>query len=325
MVEIFNLVEMERKVYFNYPKRSAYQNLKPYGVDTWFVESLTSYIGRLACKHNITAHCLVKDVVSSQISKCTVSKPLYYHINNASLNGIKYFVKAFVKGLEHKTGVKNLKFLTLLTWEDILHRNGIFKKNRAWCPECYNEMFELYQEVYDPLIWFFEQVIWCPKHDTMLRTECPYENCGSIQKLFNDYNNAYCQKCNRWLGKFNSMYKYFQMTQQEREWQTWTIRNIGELLKVAPNIKVSRVSRTFDIFNECFEKIFRNDEDLFFKCIGIDAHTLCNMTKMRLKVPVDHLLKLSYCTGIDVVEFVSMKNIQWEERGIRSICIKDGN
>ncbi|MCT6901780.1 MAG: TniQ family protein [Lactobacillus sp.] len=268
MVEIFDLVEMERKRYANYPRRSMYQNLKPYGFGTDFVESLTSYVGRLAYRHNVTPNCLVRDVVSSQKNQGVVIKPVNYHVNNTSLNGIKNFVKWFVKGLEYKTSNENFKFLTMLAWGDVLNRNGMFKKKRAWCPDCYNEMSDIYGEAYDPLIWFFEQVDLCPKHNRVLLTECPYVDCQSIQRVFNRYSNAYCQKCNRWLGASDSRCIQSHVIPKEKEWKSWVNQNIGELLVVAPNIKPPNIGKVFNIINECFEKQFKGNVDLFYGYMG---------------------------------------------------------
>ncbi|ASI80356.1 TniQ family protein [Bacillus cereus group sp. TH208-1LC] len=317
MIEIFNLVELERKTYTSYPARSEYYDLKPYGLDTLLVESLTSYVRRLAYIHNVTPQCLIKDIISSQKIQDELIKRAFYYAKTINLNGLRPFVRECIQGLEHKTGNRNLHLLTMLSWENILTSTGIFKVQRAWCPECYNEMYDEFQEVYDPLIWFFEQVKMCPKHKKVLLTECSYRDCKSIQKVFNRYSNAYCDKCDRWLGKSNATHKKAQLTQQEKERQDWIIKNIGGLLIVASNIEPPKTDRIFFIVNQSYEKLFQGDKDLFCKCMDLHSITLCTMKNKQTKVHLDSLLKLSYCTGVDLVDLVSTDTINWTDKIVK--------
>ncbi|MBE7114038.1 TniQ family protein [Bacillus paranthracis] len=317
MVEIFDLVSIERKIYASYPRRSIYQNLKPYGLGTGFVESLTSYVGRLAYKHNVKPQFIIEDVISSQVRKGGGRKRTYSHRCNASLNGIFFFIKWFVQGLEYMTCNKNLKLLTMLTFEYILHSKGIFKETRAWCPDCYNEMFNAHGEVYDPLIWFFEQVNFCPKHNRPLLTKCPYIDCQSKQRTFNRYSNVHCQKCNRWLGTSDATYTKLQMMKKEKEWQSWINQNIGELLIVAPNIEPPSIGKVFHMINECFEKQFKCNGDLFYGYMGMEFLSLCTMDRWRTKIYLDELLKFSYCTGVGLEELFTKDKIGWDGREVR--------
>ena len=314
MVEIFDLVSIERKIYADYPRRSTYLNLKPYGVGTEFVESLTSYVGRLAYKHNVSPKFIVEDVISEKIGRSDTKKRAHFRRYNLRLNGVLYFIKWFLQGLEYMTCNNNLKFLTMLTFEDILHSKGIFKETRAWCPECYNEMFKAYGEVYDPLIWFFEQVHFCSKHNRILLTQCPYVDCQSIQRVFNRYSNVHCQKCHRWLGVSDAIHAKCQMRQKDKEWQSWINQNIGELLIVAPKLESIDIRKIFYLINECFEKQFKCNVDIFYEYMGREFLSLCTMDRWRTKIHLAELLKFSYCTNVGLAELFKKDRIDWDDR-----------
>ena len=275
MIETFNLVELERKTCTSYPVRSTYYNLKPYGLNTIFIESLTSYMGRLAFIHNVTPNRLIKDIISSQENKNELLKRSSYYVKTINLNGVKPFVKECVQGLEHKTGNKNLHLLTMLSWANILNSTGIFKTQRSWCPECYNEMYSKFQEVYDPLVWFFKQIKLCPKH-----------------------NNVRLKK-------------------EENEWQNWIVKNIGRVLLANYNMEPPRTNRVFSIVNQCYEELFKGNKDLFCKCMNLHSVTLCTMKNKQTKVHLNTLLKLSYCTDVDLVDLVSNNIINWTDKKMR--------
>ncbi|PRT21561.1 TniQ family protein [Bacillus wiedmannii] len=315
MVEIFDLVSIERKIYADYPRRSIYQNLRPYGLGTGFVESLTSYVGRLAYKHNVKPRFIIEDVINSQVRKDGGGKRTYSHRCNTSLNGIYFFIKWFVQGLEYMTCNKNLKPLTMLNFEYILHSKGIFKETRAWCPDCYNEMFNAYGEVYDPLIWFFEQVNFCPKHNRELLTRCPYIDCQSIQKTFNRYSNVHCQKCNRWLGASDATHAKFQVLQ--KEWQSWINQNISDLLIAVSNNATPSINKVFDVISECFEKQFKCNGALFYEYMGMELLLLSSKESWRTKIYLNELLRFSYCTGVGLGELFTKDKIDWYGREIR--------
>ncbi|MBP3972479.1 TniQ family protein [Bacillus sp. WL1] len=317
MVEIFDLLELEREIFASYPRRSTYLNLKPYGLGTGFVESLTSYVGRLAYKHNVSPKFIVEDVMSERIGRSDTKKRAHCRRYNLSLNGVLYFIKWFVQGLEYMTCNKNLTLLTMLTFEPILHSKGIFKGKRAWCPDCYNEMFNIHGEVYDPLIWCFEQVHFCPKHNRLLLTQCPYIDCQSIQRVFNRYSNVYCQKCNRWLGASEAAHTKIQMVQKEKEWQSWINQNIEELLIATPYVKAPSIGKVFYIMNECFQKQFKNNIGLFYEYMGKEFLSLCTMNRWRTKIYLEELLRFSYCTNVSLVELFTKDRIEWNGRKIR--------
>ncbi len=51
----------------------------------------------------------------------------------------------------------------------------------------------------------------------------------------------------------------------------------------------------------------------------MDLHsiTLCTMKNKQTKVHLDSLLKLSYCTGVDLVDLVSTDTINWTDKIVK--------
>src|SRR5437667_7845365 len=104
------------------PARSTLYALEPIGVGTAFVESLTSYIARLA-----SAHCVFVGVLMNKFLALALmdlfpdrSKTSLLVTNGGrqpkALNGANICTLNAVQVLEHFTQRQGLCFLTLLTW-----------------------------------------------------------------------------------------------------------------------------------------------------------------------------------------------------------------
>jgi hypothetical protein len=147
-----------------------------------------------------------------------------------------------VHGLEEKTGRRDLRFLTLLTWSEVLPVQQLQKTTRAWCPGCFQDWRDRGQVFYDPLLWTLAPVTVCGRHKRPLRTICPSFECRRPSPWLGlGYRSrpGHCAHCGSWLGSPGAE----SGTPEEKRAiedavrsHTWIFDAIGELIAAAPGI-----------------------------------------------------------------------------------------
>ncbi len=175
--------------------------INPIGVGTPHIESLSSYIKRLAMAHS----------VSPTILSCEI-----LHNKNfmAIYNPASKFSSQLAYLLESMTGIVDTKKL-YLHLEDrcsyirywipsIIRTKDLFRKHLAWCPLCFEENITSQHNVYEQMFWRFSSAKVCSKHQIRLVEECPY--CKSRVSIFSGNSVVgYCNKCSSWLGLSDPM------------------------------------------------------------------------------------------------------------------------
>lgn len=147
------------------PSRSTLFNLVPYGLGTWKVESLRSFIGRLANAHTITMTRL-KQIVIGEISRPRQDpdEPLQQRqIDWNGLGGLGRLTRAWVQGLERQLGSAKAAETTLSSLQNRVAGYELFTTNERVCPACVQNM-EATGTVYGMLIWSVAAVKACPTH-----------------------------------------------------------------------------------------------------------------------------------------------------------------
>ena len=173
--------------------------------------------------------------------------PVYDHMTrfwkqSAVLNGTSATSSDWVQGLEGLTLRRDLRFLTMLTFEDVLSSRGLLRRTQAWCPACYEQWREEDQIIYQPLLWALEVIQVCPRHGLLLQLRCPYADCGqALSALAPRSQIGFCPHCERWAGKPSLPRREPSKASvsQEHEWQQWAAAAIGELLAAAPDFPAS--------------------------------------------------------------------------------------
>jgi len=109
------------------PPRTRLYSLEPIGIGTPQTESLTSYISRLAAAHSVRVRDLVVGELLAHV-RCphladgphTNLLGAFWRSETRALNSTRSLARRMVHGLEEKTGRRDLRFLTLLTWSEVL-------------------------------------------------------------------------------------------------------------------------------------------------------------------------------------------------------------
>src|SRR5438034_4386433 len=153
--------------------RSRLYSLAPIGIGTAFVEGLSGYVMRLADAHAVSTGSLIGKELSVRVQLgCADLANLGRFW--ATINGVGDSAKRWVEGLENLTLRSDLRYLTLLPFERLFAKTLLFRRVRAWCSACYEQMASRGEPIYEPLLWCMRLVEVCPRHHGLLATTCPY-------------------------------------------------------------------------------------------------------------------------------------------------------
>jgi len=224
------------------PPRSRLYCLEPVGVRTPYVECLTSYLYRLAEEHSVTVRAIVYREIDSSSN----------HIKNGNLtrnvgiglNGIGEGAEKYARRLETLTCRKDIHYLTMLPWLNVLPTNGLQRLTQAWCSICLEERRDERRIIYIPLIWTFQALTICVKHRQRLSVECA--GCGKkVPWLSGSSRCGICPSCKCWLGNIadKATLDDCGISDEEFAQQSWVHHAVGELIAGASSLVDSPVRR----------------------------------------------------------------------------------
>ncbi len=296
------------------PTRSTLYALEPIGVGTAFVESLTSYLTRLAEAHGVFPGVLVNKVIAPQgqsISPHRGRQTLFMTDGRKShlLNATGIRANRLVRILGALTTRANLHFLTLLPWSEVMYVRGLLRATKAWCSVCYEEQRTNGQVVYDPLIWGFQDVSTCSLHQRQLSLRCPYQDCLRVLPPLAWRSRAgYCSMCGRWLGKPHASATEQIVdvdTEEDWIWHRWVNSMIGDLLAVAWNVSsVPSRTRVAEALSICVHQSHGKSVSEFAHELGVTRATAQHWFSHQKLPQMDMLLRICSVLGISLCEFL---------------------
>jgi len=291
------------------PTRSELYSLRPAGLGTAFIESLTSYIARLAEQHCLTTRnmivrkffpCLEKPYLSEQKSHESITA---FWKDTATLNGANVLTAEWVRITGKLTLFPDLHLLTMLPWAKVLSPKGLIRRSQAWCPFCYEEWARGKADVYTPLIWSLEAVSICPRHHTPLQEQCPYEDCKRRIPLLAARSRAgYCSYCGRWLGYSDSDQSArtaIQSSLGDAEWQQWVAAKIAELIASNAKLPLSLESDRFaEAVRAYLEEMTDNNVSAVARQLQVSRRTIRDWKNAIQKPQLSSFLKFCSICGI---------------------------
>lgn len=180
--------------------RSFLYNLEPLDNDG-FIESLTSYISRLAKIHGISCQNIFDVIVNQLDEEQDYKDRREYSSILYLLNGMGAFSQKCGATLLKITGQKSLSHTSLTNWRGAIRPLVVLRKYKAWCPICFQEWENKSKEIYEPLLWSLSQNKLCPKYNAYLVSTCPNALCNkTIPTLGSQTIPGYCSYCDTWLG-----------------------------------------------------------------------------------------------------------------------------
>lgn len=286
---------------------SRLYNITPLGIGTPFIESLTSYIIRLAEEHNVTPGILIGKEITPLLNKHYLKKTAVrggggLYKSTASLNGLKSGALDLVTVLEELTSRNDLMFTTLLTWSEVLPTRGLLRQKKAWCPVCLEEWKINCKPIYEPLHWFIQEVKVCTKHNIGIQTSCP--SCSKeIPILSRNTLHGYCTYCRHWLGKKKSDIP--QLDEEKHFWDFWKANVIGELLETMPYKQASPDNiRIRTTLNKAIEECTNGVVSKFIEMTNIPESTFNSYLKNNIP-SISNLLKICFCSGVTLKQFLT--------------------
>ncbi|SDC56988.1 TniQ family protein [Paraburkholderia lycopersici] len=176
--------------------RSELHALEPIGLGTPAVESLLSYLCRLAVSHSVSMVALSRKVASTMGWEISGRDDW----SLANICGMGDAANNWSAALSAMTGVERLDNLTLLPWRDVVSQLGLTNRSSRWCRDCFAQDKADGRLPYFRLAWTVNEVTGCPEHKTELVNTCP--DCGRTEGR---RKSAYvvpgwCSHCGAFLG-----------------------------------------------------------------------------------------------------------------------------
>lgn len=228
------------------PPRSRLFHLAPIGVGTPWTESLTGYVARLAEAHGVLVRELVLHEILPLLDRphlaATHNPALlsaFWRNETRALNGTRALARGLARALEQRTGRRDLRCLTLLTWTELLPRQHVQRPIRAWCPACYEAWQQAGQVIAEPLLWTLAPITTCVRHGRRLEERCPAPTCGRPSPVLGGRSRpGHCARCGGWLGRAPDAEPLDRppLTNEELQTHAWLEEVLGELIAMAPGL-----------------------------------------------------------------------------------------
>ena len=311
-LEIYDCCDFsDRKI----PSRSCLYALKPIGIETPYVESLTSYITRLAQAHGVTISSLVSKIISSElqetfIKSCSTRNLGMFFKNSRTINSYGVIAKQLSQSLEKSTSQRNLSALSFSFLENICSTKNLHRRHKAWCPICYQESYILGHDIYDPLLWMFDDYKICLNHYQLLQTTCPY--CNQTNSFLSRTSYiGYCSHCHNWLGDLLTTSNF----------------DIYSELKLAKDISIANNLATFissthqhknklqntnisDILIKIINVMSNGNISKFSQLFGFPKNTVWGWCKNKNLPEMKSLLTICYGLNISLVDMLTITDGQ---------------
>ncbi len=300
------------------PPRSRLYRLEPIGRGTPYVESLTSYVARLAAEHHVMPKYLVMEEIIPLQGHLTATPEFFFQVNKIwrqdafTLNGVSAAAEQWVETLQTLTSCENLRFLTMLTWKRVVTTDSLLRLSKAWCPLCYEEWRCTPQFIYDPLLWMFNSVNICSRHLQPLVTLCRY--CLKIQPhLTQQARLGYCCWCERWLGCAPGA-TATEVIHADLEKPLWIAKVVGELISATPELPAPPQKEQIAMMLEaCLDKYSKGSIFALARLTKISANRLWYYLRRGAVPRFDTFLNFCSNLSITPLEFLTASSLPSSE------------
>lgn len=296
--------------------RTRLYHLEPIGVGTPEVESLTGYVMRLAEAHCVSTSALVTgELLPAMKPHGLGAKPAATWLgrDGPQCNGTGDTAREAVAALSGLTGRRDLAFLTLQPWREVVAPHGLLRlgrHERVWCSACYAEALEQGTVLYEPLLWSIAVVVVCPRHRCKLRTRCPYDDCArALPGLAARARPGHCSWCARVLVRREDRRADAAEPREEAGWDLWVAEQLGALLALTPSLSpvlshAGGVS-ALDAFVRACCGSGPGADDLFARTVGVHANQVWRWRKGRTLPTIGLLLRVCSALGVSLRAFLA--------------------
>src|SRR6266566_1148430 len=290
------------------PPRSKLYCLAPLGMGTAEVESLTSYVNRLAWAYRVNPRVLVSQEILPHLSDAYYVQTTpgrlgsFSRTRSMSINGAGEVARDWAETLERLTMRPDLRSITLRPWANGLSTWGLLRDIPQWCPVCYHEWQERKLPVYQPLMWTLQAVTVCLQHTLLLVEQCPF--CRKSQSAISSKRGlGYCTQCGIWLGSKTGAEEL--CDDSLLDWQRWTVQAIEELFLVSMAFGSLPWHELPSGVAACIEAVGGTRE--LGRIAGV-PHVLFSDWRNRKRTPsLTYLLKVSYALNLSPLQLMTVE------------------
>lgn len=307
---------VERLIIVNdLPPRSRLFHLAPLGIGPPLVESLTSYINRLAWMYRISPRMLVIQEVIPQLPGSYQFTPSQLSASLTAaemrINGAGEVAVNWSTTLERLTMRADLRYLNVHVWASGLPTRTLLRETPAWCPICYQEWQKDDHPIYQPLLWMLQVVTICLKHKKKLESRCPH--CHRLQAVIASVVQpaGHCTWCKAWLGTMRDMAAGDEIDDDTLAWQEWAVRVIEELHRAGTSSGVlswEDVPFALDVYR----KIVGGSKQLA-QMANVPEVSLSRWVTGKNMPSLESLLKLCYVLDISLLQLMTYSSSDLEE------------
>lgn len=267
-----------------------------FGLGSPYVESLISYIVRVAAAHNVSPIRMLKKVYGPEnpdIARCMY--PSFFNYYASTMNGLGKYAQMFATETKNMTGGNQLHLTTLLPLAD-LHPStgcGLLFDTPYWCPECLQQMIVEQGQAYRPLIWSLKLYKFCTKHNAPLVNACPH--CERIQPFIMNYPDlSRCAYCYHGLNV-----RCINEDIQFSELDYWVFCAIEDLVLNLPTLNQKASADSLRIFiRKVIKDKLKTNTTNFCKQIGLNGWALKGWLNNGEKPSLPQLLAVCYGMNI---------------------------
>jgi hypothetical protein len=319
------------------PERSRFYSLSPVGVGTPQVESLSGYIARLAEAHVLSVGDMVgrrststaSTMVCKRMTSFHVRRPIeqVFHATAYAINGVSGRALKWTRILEGLTCCRHLDALTLLPLRDTLSNMFLFKRWRAWCPECYAADRDT-GTVYERLLWALGGVTVCPVHVAPLEEKCSFCH-KALPPLAAHSRPGHCSSCGSWLGRQAGRPRVH-ANPIEADYELYVATTAGELLascSTAGRLSRARFSANLRI---CIDRFASGNTKAFAELTHASGGAVQSWVNGMMRPRLDVLLRVCFHLGIPAGALLTSRRlagVNWpaatahfprDDRGVRT-------
>lgn len=308
-MQLHSAFEVYPKISLRSPKvspRSRLFTLEPIGIGTPLVESMTSYISRLAGEYDVSTFILARDEIFRIIKKrYYVSSDVMFTFNR-NINGMGVIAQDWMNAVSELTCCDMFSNLNMTLWNGVFTNRGLLRKNKAWCKYCYSEWKINGKIIYDPLLWKLAAVKCCHIHKAMLSEHCI--KCNAVLPHINkSCYPAYCYKCKSPV--FEQIPAGHLVPQEcvsdtdKRE--LWIAFNLGEVIANASSL-APMVSREtiFSIIKFCIDTLATGNAEAFARALDISGDNVREWNRGDNMPQLAYLASISHWLGIPLKDFI---------------------
>jgi transcriptional regulator with XRE-family HTH domain len=289
------------------PERSRLCSLEPIGVGTPLVESLTSYIPRLAllhgvptdrlCRHEI-APLLGKDYLCSQLA---MNKFFDDGDDHRGMNGVEDAAQAWIQAVEQLTRRSDVRYTTMFPWADIVGKGELLCSYHRWCPLCYEEWQRDGKVIYEPLLWALNVITVCPVHHIPLQEYCP--ECQQPLRLLPRLPyHGYCPHCHCWLG---APLEHAAVEQSVTQTSVWIANVVGEMLAATPGLSAPlRRQCLVTTIATARDHLAGGNLTELSRQIGVDRTALYYLLRDERRAALSTLLNICYRLDLSLLQLL---------------------